>query len=323
MQIAPTQDQIQTSLRSFLLAVLPPGTEVIIAKQNRVPEPSVPNFAIISAPRWERSDTNIDTYADVAFTASLAPQTASFEGSIAPAPAVPNAMPSGVLTVTAVDSGEIVVGEAVSGSGISSGTVVTGQLSGTPGGIGTYSVQPSQTAPATSIAGTWSLLDVTAVQFGTIGVGALLFGVNVAAATVINQQLSGTSGGIGTYAASPSQTIGSEKMAAGVKILQQNAKCICQIDFHSGDNSSSDMAQIVSTVFRDESGVDLFAAQDPNYGVVPLYADDPREVPFVNAEQAYEWRYVVDARMQVNQVVSIPQQFADSLVLNIIDLSTF
>lgn len=63
------------------------------------------------------------------------PAGAAFTGSIA----------ATVLTVTAVASGTLAAGQPVSGTGVSAGTVIVNQLTGTPGGIGTYTVSPSQT----------------------------------------------------------------------------------------------------------------------------------------------------------------------------------
>jgi hypothetical protein len=56
----------------------------------------------------------------------------------------------GTLTVTAVASGAIAVDDVISGSGVTAGTVVTANLTGT-GGTGTYLVSIGQTASSTTI----------------------------------------------------------------------------------------------------------------------------------------------------------------------------
>lgn len=66
--------------------------------------------------------------------------TASFTGSIS----------GTTLTVTAVASGTVTVGQVLSGTGITSGTLITALGTGT-GGNGTYTVQTSQTASSTTI----------------------------------------------------------------------------------------------------------------------------------------------------------------------------
>lgn len=66
---------------------------------------------------------------------NLNASSASFTASIA----------TTVMTVTAVASGFIVVGQTVTGGGTSAGTIITQQLTGTPNGVGTYAVSISQT----------------------------------------------------------------------------------------------------------------------------------------------------------------------------------
>jgi hypothetical protein len=58
------------------------------------------------------------------------------------------------MTVTAVSSGSLVVGMTISGTGVTAGTTITAFLSGTLGGIGTYTVSASQTVASTTITGT-------------------------------------------------------------------------------------------------------------------------------------------------------------------------
>jgi hypothetical protein len=57
------------------------------------------------------------------------------------------------LTVTAVTTGIVDVGETISGSGVTGGTTITARGTGT-GGTGTYTVSASQTVSSTSITGT-------------------------------------------------------------------------------------------------------------------------------------------------------------------------
>lgn len=169
-----------------------------------------------------------------------------------------------------------------------------------------------------SIAGT--TLTVTAVDFGSIGVGATVFGVGAAANTKITALGTGT-GGVGTYTVSPAQTLSSRVLSSGARQLEQGAEIVVQLDFHTANSTSADLAQTVSTLLRDPYGVDFFAAlAPPGNGVVPLYADDPKYVPFLNAEQQYEWRWMVEAHFQINQVVAVPQQYADAVEVELINV---
>ncbi|MEN9418438.1 MAG: hypothetical protein RI988_2058 [Pseudomonadota bacterium] len=89
--------------------------------------------------------------------ALLAGASASFTGTIS----------STTLTVSAVASGLVTSGMALAGSGVSGGTTITGQLTGTPGGAGTYSVSISQTVAPVSMTGSTS---ATTPTWGYVGV---------------------------------------------------------------------------------------------------------------------------------------------------------
>lgn len=156
---------------------------------------------------------------------------------------------------------------------------------------------------------------------GQLAIGSQVFGVGVADNTVITALGTGT-GGAGTYTVNNAQTIpGGTTLSAGTQQITQHAMVTVQLDFHSADLSiAGDMAQTVSTLFRDGYAVDQFAGQIPNYGVVPLLAEDPKMMPFINEAQQYEWRWVLEAMLQANQVVSVPQQFADAASVQVIDV---
>lgn len=99
------------------------------------------------------------TNAAMLIAAALAiagPQACTFTGAIA----------TTTLTVSAILSGgtaPIVPGQTLTGAGVTAGTYITGQLSGTPGGIGTYQVSVSQSVASTTITGF-----APAVQFDSV-----------------------------------------------------------------------------------------------------------------------------------------------------------
>jgi hypothetical protein len=229
--VAPSQSNVQAALRSFLLTALPQlsSGQVIAGQANRVAEPQFADFIVFWPLRRERIETNRDSYADTAFTASIA------------------------------------------------GAVMT----------------------------------VTAVRLGSVAVGATVFGTGVAASTSIVNQLSGVAGGTGTYTVAPAQTVPGQAMSAGAENFLQPVDAVYQLDVH-GPNSA-DNAQIVTTLLRDQYGVDAFAAS--GFDVIPLHADDPKQIPFINAEQQYENRWIVEAHLQANAVVQLPLQFADQVVV--------
>ncbi len=58
------------------------------------------------------------------------------------------------LTVSAVISGVLQIGDVLSGTGVTANTRILNQLTGTTGGVGTYTVDTSQTASLTTITAT-------------------------------------------------------------------------------------------------------------------------------------------------------------------------
>ncbi len=209
------------------------GIEVVAAQDNRVPEPSVPDFVTMTPIMQSRLSTNVDTYQDVLFTAAI------------------------------------------------SGNTMT----------------------------------VSAVNHGSIAPGQIVFGVGVASPTKILAYATGT-GGTGTYTVSPAQTVASEQMSSGGELFLQPTKVTVQLDVH-GPNSA-DNSQTISTLFRDNFGVEAFALS--GFDVTPLYVGDPRQLPFENENQQIENRWVIDAVMQVNAIITAPQQFADELNISVVSV---
>jgi hypothetical protein len=139
------------------------------------------------------------------------PSAAVFTGSIS----------GTTLTVTAVTNGTIAINQALFGVGVTQETVITALGTGS-GGIGTYTINTSQTVASSlmnsatagavvtgSIAGT--TLTVTAVTSGTLYVGQTIQGSTVTAQTIITALGTGT-GGAGTYTINNSQTVTSRTL---------------------------------------------------------------------------------------------------------------
>lgn len=87
-----------------------------------------------------------------------------------------------VLTVTAVGSGILTVGQTISGSGVTAGTKITGLGTGT-GGVGTYTVDTSQTASSTTITATAAAATAWATNTGNGAMGAITVSTGVKAGT--------------------------------------------------------------------------------------------------------------------------------------------
>jgi hypothetical protein len=139
------------------------------------------------------------------------PSAAVFTGSIS----------GTTLTVTAITNGTIAINQALFGVNVSQATVITALGTGT-GGIGTYTINQSQSVASTQmnsatvgavvtgdISGT--TLTVSAVTSGTLTVGQTIQGSTVTAQTIITALGTGT-GGAGTYTVNNSQTVTSRTL---------------------------------------------------------------------------------------------------------------
>lgn len=149
------------------------------------------------------------------------------------------------------------------------------------------------------------LLTATQINYGSLQVGRTVFGTGITpnpTITAVNTD--------GTATISPAVTLSSRWLAAGALGLKQFTRVVFQLDVHSDDMSrASDMAQTISTVMRDDTGVQLLKAS--GLPITPLFADDPRQIPYQNAENQTEDRYVVECHLQADQVITPPQEFMD------------
>jgi hypothetical protein len=172
-----------------------------------------------------------------------------------------------------------------------------------------------------SIAG--STLTVSSVTFGKIALGATVYGTGVKAGSVVRSMGQNTSGGVGTY----QLTIGGQSVPAGIlsagqKLLTQEAIITVQLDVHGGGLEAGDMAQTISTAFRDEYATTFFAALTPPLNAIaPLHADDPVQAPFINDANQFEWRWTITAKLQVNQTVAVPQEYGDAASITLKDVN--
>jgi hypothetical protein len=241
VSVSPNETDVLTALRSFLLSVMPDGSDVVQGEQNLVPEPGITTFGVMWPIMRPRLSTNADGYVDTIFTASIA---------------------AGVLTVSAIDPNSA----------------------------------------------------------GLICEGASLFGVGVADGSKIGAQISGPTGGTGTYAVTPSQTVASKQMASGDLEATQETEIVVQLDVHGPSLAiAGNAVAAIATMFRDDYACRFFEALSP--AITPLFSDDPRQVPFVNGEQQVEIKWTVDLHLQANQTVSgIPQQFADQAAVGLINV---
>lgn len=161
-------------------------------------------------------------------------------------------------------------------------------------------------------------LSVTAVDYGLIALGAQILGIGVLPRTTITS-LGTSTGGIGAYAVSPSQTLSSRTLAAGQDVLVQPTQFTLQLDVH-GDAGANNATTVIAAL-RSASACDWFGS---NYaGVSPLYADEARQLPFINDQMQYEDRWTIEAALQYDPTLALPRQFADAVVVNPIPVDLF
>jgi hypothetical protein len=130
---------------------------------------------------------------EASFTASMGASFTATAGSL-----------STELVVTAV-TGYISEGDELSGTGITSGSTVVEQISGTPGGAGTYGLSHSNTASAASITSTSTVLNVTVDTDHALAPGQTVVNADLTGSPVILSQISGTAGTVGLYQLSGAQ----------------------------------------------------------------------------------------------------------------------
>lgn len=85
-----------------------------------------------------------------------------------------------------------------------------------------------------------------------------------------------------------------------------------QCDFFGA--TAGDLAKTVVTCYRTPYATAMF----PD-GIKPLYCSDARQLPLITGEEQYETRWTFTAFIQYNPVVSIDQQSAIALKLNILE----
>ncbi|MEK7888227.1 hypothetical protein AAB992_14000 [Burkholderia contaminans] len=91
-----------------------------------------------------------------------------------------------------------------------------------------------------------------------------------------------------------------------VKDMRQATRFTVQMDVHGP--ASGDTAQVITTLWRDPFACDALSATELD--IAPLYASEPRQMPFLNEAQQIEMRWSVDLVMQINPLVTVPQDFA-------------
>jgi hypothetical protein len=96
--------------------------------------------------------------------------------------------------------------------------------------------------------------------------------------------------------------------------IQQSTQWNVQIDCYGA--GGNDRARILSMLLRTEYGVSAITAS--GFDVVPLYAEESKQLPLTSGEQQYIERWSFDAVLQYNPRVSVPQDSAIVLTAGIV-----
>ncbi|NBD02179.1 LIC_12616 family protein [Burkholderia thailandensis] len=102
----------------------------------------------------------------------------------------------------------------------------------------------------------------------------------------------------------------------GTRNSMQAIEARLQLDVH-GPNSG-DNAAIISTLFRSEYACIQFATVNPD--IQPLYCEIPRQMPFINGENQFEQRWIIELALQYNPITQTPQDFADEVIPQIVSV---
>ncbi|WP_025827524.1 phage neck terminator protein [Acetobacter okinawensis] len=84
--------------------------------------------------------------------------------------------------------------------------------------------------------------------------------------------------------------------------------------------ASSNQMQVVTALWRDMQAVDFFRSL--GVPIAPLTTSTTRQLGFETGERQYDDLWTVDLTMQVTLTTHLPQQFATSIPINLVEVVT-
>lgn len=106
----------------------------------------------------------------------------------------------------------------------------------------------------------------------------------------------------------------------GVETIHRSSSWTCQLDCFG--KQAQNAATVISTLFRTDFACRHFANRHDGIVIQPLYASEPRQLPFINAEMNYEKRWVVEVTLQFNALIVVPAAFARELHVTPVPIET-
>lgn len=101
--------------------------------------------------------------------------------------------------------------------------------------------------------------------------------------------------------------------SVGTRKVQSQSKLMLQVDCYG--ELAANWSIALTRLFRDPFGCKELAPI-----CEPLYATVARMMPLVNGSMQYERRYMFEAFVQYNPVITVSQEFADSLNLTLLNV---
>lgn len=102
-------------------------------------------------------------------------------------------------------------------------------------------------------------------------------------------------------------------ISVGTRSIKSQSQLMIQVDCYG--ESSANWSTAIGRLFRDPYGCKMLAPV-----CQPLYATAARMMPLVNGSLQYERRYMFEAVLQYNPVITVSQEFADSLNLTLLNV---
>lgn len=102
----------------------------------------------------------------------------------------------------------------------------------------------------------------------------------------------------------------------GQSDFERSTQMSVQVDCYGVQ--AMDRANALSILLRSDYACQSFSSS--GIDMQPLYASDARQLQFVTGESQYMERWGFDAVLQMNPVVSVPQDFADQLTIGLINV---
>lgn len=125
------------------------------------------------------------------------------------------------------------------------------------------------------------------------------------------QNMTATPAGVSYVVISPGIRVAQDQMRRayditnGLQIVQKHRTYYYQVDCFGP--KGPDWADMLSAAWHSPWVADY--AQANNLPFAPLYADDAQQLNIVNSESMYEQRFMTKLYVQINQAVSLPQDF--------------